>query len=128
MLIDTASRPLPVMRSVRSGAPRVTVPRSDTRRVVPFFTFTGACAMSSRLVHRPEASARCCSPDSWNRPTGSTVFCALQRVGHVHHRQLRGGQPGWVQDDLDLAGVAGLYLDGPAPGTRASSGFITKLA
>jgi hypothetical protein len=64
MLIDTASRPLPVMSIVRSGAPGTTAPTSLTRIAAPFFSRTGAAAMSSTLFQRPDASARCCWPAS----------------------------------------------------------------
>ena len=72
MLMATASRPLPVTSSVRSGEPGNTVPRSATRIVAPFFTSTGAAAISVTVVHRPDARDRFWRPDSVKRPTGAS--------------------------------------------------------
>ena len=67
----TARRALiPVPRGGRSGAPGVTGPMSDTRMVELFLILTGALRISSELFQSPDASVRCCCPDSANRPTG----------------------------------------------------------
>ena len=92
MLIETASRPLPVTSSVRSGEPGVTSPdvrHADGRAVLDDDRRVGDLLGD---VHRPEASDRCCCPPSRKRPTGTQLVLRLQRIRDVGDRQAGGGQ------------------------------------
>ena len=97
--------------------------------VAPFVILHRRVARSRpTLFQSPDASARCCRPDSANRPTGRMVFWALSasetsttvRPAAV---SLRG-----IEDHLDLAGVARLHFDGAGAGHARDSGFTTKFA
>ena len=124
MLIEMASRPLPVTSSVRSGEPghdRAESRHADGGAVLDQHRRVGD--LVGGLSRARTRATRCCWPDCANRPTGSSWFCALQRVGDVVDRQAGGVQPRGIEDDFDLARVAGQHLDAgrrraraPAPG------------
>ena len=125
MLTDTASRPLPVMSSVRSGDPGNTWPMSAMRTVAPFFTSTGVAPISSTDDHRPDTSERCCWPASEKRPTGCSWFCAFSTAATSETvRPAADSLSGSSTTSISRVSLASASM-WPAPGTRASAGRIT---
>ena len=93
MLIEIASRPLPVTSSVRSGAPGTTVPRSETRMVAPFLDdhrragdLVGARPQPRR--EREVLLAR----SARIGPTGAQLVLRLQRFGDVGDGEVGGSE------------------------------------
>jgi hypothetical protein len=128
MLTTAASRPLPVTRAVRSGAPGKTRATSATRTATPLRTATGVWPISAAEPQSPEASTRCSRPPAAYRPTGARRLEERRAATTSSTVRLAASRRlGSATTSISRVSVADTSTR-PTPGTRDRAGRTTKKA